>query len=75
MVIQVREYASPGNTIVCWTPEEGMLCKRLDRLDDGYFVLTSVNPAYRPIWTREIRIYGIVVEIRKRRKVINGNHS
>lgn len=75
VVVEARNYASPDNTIVCWTPEEGMLCKRLDRLDDGYYVLTSTNPGYRPIWTREIRIYGIVVQIRKRLKVINGSHS
>ena len=75
VVIQVRDYASPGNDIVCWTAEEGMLCKRLTRIDDGYYMLTSNNTAYKPIWTSEIRIYGIVVEIRKRRKIINGSHS
>lgn len=75
VVVQARDYASPGNDIVCWTPDDGMLCKHLDRVDDGYYMLTSNNRAYKPIWTREIRIYGIVIEIRKRRKVVNGNHS
>ncbi len=49
--------------------------KHLERVEDGYYVLTSINPGYKPIWTKEIRIYEIVVEIRQRRKVINGNHS
>lgn len=74
VVIRCQEYSSPKNIIVCWTPSEGMLCKTLDRIEDGYFVLTSINPAFKPIWTREIHIYGIVVEVRNPRKVINGNH-
>jgi SOS-response transcriptional repressor LexA len=74
VIIRCQEYSSPKNIIVCWTPEDGMLCKYLDRVEDGYYVLTSVNPAYKPIWTRDIHIYGIVVEIRNPRIVINGNH-
>lgn len=74
VIIRCQEYSSPKNIIVCWTPDEGMVCKYLDRVEDGYYVLTSVNPAYKPIWTREVHIYGIVVEIRNPRTVINGNH-
>lgn len=74
VVIRCQEYSSAKNIIVCWTPDEGMLCKTLDRIEDGYFVLTSINPAFKPIWTREIHIYGIVVEVRNPRTVINGNH-
>lgn len=74
VVIRCQEYSSPKNIIVCWTPSEGMLCKTLDRIEDGYFVLTSINPAFKPIWTREIHIYGIVVEVRNPRTIINGNH-
>lgn len=75
VVVRQQDYASPGNEIVCWTPEHGMLVKYLDRVQDGLYVLTSYNPDYKPIWTSEIRIYGVVVEVRKRRKVINGNHG
>ena len=74
VVIKCQEYSSPGNIIVCWTPDDGMLCKLLDRTEDGYYVLTSLNPAYKPIWTKEIHIYGVMVEARNPRKVINGNH-
>lgn len=74
VIIRCQEYASPGNDIVCWTPEDGMLCKHLERVEDGYYVLTSLNPLYKPIWTREIHIYGIVVESRRPHKVVNGNH-
>lgn len=74
VIIRCQEYSSPKNIIVCWTPDDGMLCKYLNRVEDGYYVLTSMNPAYKPIWTRDIHIYGIVVEIRNPRTVINGNH-
>lgn len=74
VIVRCQEYSSPKNTIVCWTPEDGMLCKYLDRVEDGQYVLTSTNPMYKPIWAREIHIYGIVVEARKPFAVINGNH-
>lgn len=74
VIIRLQEYASPNNTIVCWTPDDSMLCKFFDRIKDGYYVLTSVNPMYEPIWTRDIHIHGIVVEARRPFKVINGNH-
>lgn len=76
VVVKVQDYASPGNEIVCFVPDHGMLVKFLDRTTPaGEYVLTSYNPEYRPIWTSEITIYGVVVEVRKRRKVINGNHG
>lgn len=76
VVIKVQDYASPGNEIVCWVPKHGMLVKLLERVtDDEQYVLTSYNLNYRPIWTREIVIFGIVREIRLRRKIINGNHG
>lgn len=76
VVVKKQDYSSPGNEVVCWTPEHGMLVKRLERITPaGEYVLTSYNPDYRPIWTSEITIYGVVVEVRKRRKVINGNHG
>lgn len=75
VVIKVQDYASPGNEIVCWVPDHGMLVKYLDRIEGEEYVLTSYNPNYRPIWTREIVIYGVVREIRLRRKFVNGNHG
>lgn len=75
VVIRVRDYSSPNNTIVCWTPEDGMMCKYLKEImPDGTHVLTSHNPEYPPIWARDIRIYGLVVQIRQNVAVINGNH-
>lgn len=76
VVVKLQDYASPGNEIVCFVPDHGMLVKFLDRTTPaGEYVLTSYNPEYRPIWTSEITIYGVVVEVRKRRKVVNGNHG
>ncbi len=75
VIVRCQDYAPPKNNIVCWTPDDGMLCKYLDRVEDGFYVLTSLNPLYKPIWTREIHIYGIVVQSRKPFKVSNGNHN
>jgi SOS-response transcriptional repressor LexA len=76
VVVRLQDYASPRNIIVAWTPDDGMLCKYLEQItDDGFFVLTSINPNYRPIWTQHINIYGIVWEYRASLPVINGNHS
>jgi SOS-response transcriptional repressor LexA len=76
VVVRVQDYASPGNEIVVWVPDHGMLVKRLERITpDGELVLTSYNPEFKPIWARDVRIYGVVVEVRLRRKVINGNHG
>ena len=30
VIVRVQDYASPGNEIVCWVPEYGMLVKRLE---------------------------------------------
>ena len=76
VVVRVQDYASPGNEVVVWVPEHGMLVKRLERITpEGDVVLTSYNPEFKPIWARDVRIYGVVVEVRLRRKVINGNHG
>ena len=76
VVVRCQSYASPGNEIVCWTPDYGMLVKNLDRITAaGELVLTSNNPEYRPIWATELKIYGVVVEVRIRRKPRNGNHG
>ena len=74
VLVRAQDYASPKNIVVCWTPEAGMVCKFLAGTENGYYVLTSINPSHAPILTREIRIYGIVVEVRQRIKVVNGNH-
>jgi hypothetical protein len=75
VVVRVQDYASSKNIIVCWLPEEGMLCKYLqEKTDDGHYMLTSFNASYPPIWTRELRIYGLVYEIRSRVPLVNGNH-
>jgi len=76
VVVRVQDYASPGNEVVAWVPDHGMLVKRLERITpEGDVVLTSYNPEFKPIWARDVRIYGVVVEVRLRRKVINGNHG
>jgi phage repressor protein C with HTH and peptisase S24 domain len=75
VVIKVHDYASPGNIIVCWTPDDGMVCKYLKEItSDGVYLLTSHNSAYAPIWTKEIKIYGLVVQRIESIPVINGNH-
>ncbi len=74
IIVRAQNYAAVRNDIVCWTSNDGMLCKRLSGSENGLYVLTSINPEYGAIVTKDIHIYGIVVEVRKRRKVYNGNH-
>lgn len=75
VIVRVQDYSSPRNTIVCWTPDDGTMVKYLkERRDDGTYVLVSHNPDYPPIWAKELRIYGVVIQIRKNLTVINGNH-
>jgi transcriptional regulator with XRE-family HTH domain len=79
LIIRLQDYSDVGEVIVCWTPEDGMLCKHLkDVLEDGIYLLTSFNPAYPPIWARDIKIYGILWETRsswrKNGKKFNGNY-
>lgn len=76
VVVRVQDYASPGNEVVVWVPEHGMLVKLLkDITPEGFLVLTSYNPNHKPIWAQDARIYGVVVEVRLRRKVVNGRHG
>lgn len=74
IIVKSQDYAAVRNDIVCWTASAGMLCKRLSNSENGLYVLTSINPEYEAIVTKDVHIYGIVVEVRKRRKVYNGNH-
>lgn len=76
VIVRCQDYASPGNIIVAYSPEHGMLVKLFERAtDDGQCVLTSFNAAYAPIWadTDELRVYGIVREVRTRIELLNGN--
>lgn len=76
VVIKCQDYAAPGNVIVAWVPEHGMVVKELrPSTREGLWLLTSFNPAYPPIWTEELRIYGVVHEVRFRLNVVNGNHG
>ncbi len=72
VVVKLQDYAEPGDEIVCFVPDRGMLVKFLDRIEGDQYVLTSYNPAHKPIWARDLKIYGIVAEVRKRRRK-NGN--
>jgi phage repressor protein C with HTH and peptisase S24 domain len=75
VVIKVRDYASAGNIIVCWTPDEGMMCKYLKEIKpDGTYVLTSYNPEYPPIWTKDIKIYGLVIQRLESIPTVSGNY-
>jgi transcriptional regulator with XRE-family HTH domain len=75
VVVRVQSYASAKNIVVCWLPDEGMTCKYLqEKTEDGLHMLTSFNAAHPPIWTRDLKIYGLVREIRSRVELINGNH-
>lgn len=76
VVVKLQDYASPGNIIVAWTAEHGMVVKTLERITpDGMSLLTSFNPDYPPLWTQEMRIYGVVREIRTPVEIVNGNHG
>ena len=75
VVIKVQDYASRGNEIVYWASVNEMLDKYLDRNEGQEYFLTNYNPLYSPIWTPELVIFGVVSEIRFRRKYVNGNHG
>lgn len=76
VVIKVRGYSSPENMIICWTDDAGMVYKYLKEiLPDGTHVLTSHNPEYPPIWAKEIKIYGLAIQIWENVTIINGNHA
>lgn len=76
IVVKRQEHATPGNVVVAWVPEHGMVVKNLERTTrEGLWLLTSVNPAYAPIWAEELTIFGVVREVRTRIAVVNGNHA
>ncbi|MFO7545140.1 MAG: S24 family peptidase [Trueperaceae bacterium] len=78
VIVRCQDYATPGNIIAAYAPENGMLVKLFERAtDDGRCVLTSFNPAYASIWadTDELRVYGIVREVRTRIDLTNGNDN
>lgn len=75
VIIRCQDYARPGSIIVAYAPEHGMLVKFFERATEaGQCVLTSFNPAYAPIWTDvdELRVYGVVREVRTRIELMNG---
>ena len=74
VIVKLQSAVAPGNDIICWTPDNGMLCKHLDRIEEGLHVLTSVNREYKPIWAKFIKIYGVIVQSRNPHRVINGKH-
>jgi SOS-response transcriptional repressor LexA len=75
VIVRLQEYAAPKNIIVAWTPDDGQICKYLEQVtEDGFYVLTSINPNYRPIWTKHINIYGFVWQYRAAVPVVNGYH-
>lgn len=76
VVVKVQDHASPGNIVVAWVPEHGMLVKKLERVtDDGLYSLTSLNPDFDPVWVRDVHIVGVVRQVRTMISVINGNHG
>lgn len=76
VIVKLQDYATPGNLIVCFAPDHGMLVKKLQRIEqDGTFVLTSFNPAHPAIWAQDVTIVGVVREVRTKFEVINGNHG
>lgn len=74
VIVKKQDRAAPGNDIICWTPDDGMLCKHLEKIEDGYHVLKSVNLEFKPIWAKVIKIYGIIVQSRNPHRVVNGNY-
>lgn len=65
IVVKRTANVRPGQMIVAWVPEVGMLIKHFERITaDGTYVLSSFNPAYDPIFTRDMHVYGFVFEVR-----------
>jgi len=65
--VVLQDHAQPGETIVAYTAEHGMVCKLLHSITaDGHCILTSHNAVYPPLFIHcdEIHIKGIVKEVR-----------
>lgn len=65
VIVRRTPDVQPGQLVVAYVPEHGMVLKRYAHLEsDGLIVLTSDNPACQPIFTRELAPIGVVVEVR-----------
>lgn len=73
VAVKVQDWAEPGQIIVCFTSEHGMLLKYFAGVTpDGYNILTSLNQSYAPLYVRDMHVKGYVYEVRTR---LNGKHK
>ena len=67
IIVKKTEDVRPGQVVVAYVPEHGMVVKRYDHSEpDGLLVLSSDNPECRPIFTREWAPIGVVIEVRQK---------
>lgn len=65
IIVQEKQNVKPGEIIVAFLPEHGMVVKRFHHVNGaGTIVLTSDNPNVPPIYTEEMTPIGCVVEYR-----------
>jgi repressor LexA len=65
VITKKTDVVRPGQLIVAYVPEHGMVAKRYAYNEpDGLVVLTSDNPEHPPIFTREMTPIGVIVEVR-----------
>lgn len=65
VVVKRTTSAKPGDIIVCYVPDHGMLCKKVHSVEpDGTWVLGSIDPDYPPVFSRDVVIMGVVKQIR-----------
>ncbi len=73
--VEVQDHADSGQIIVCFCPGKGMMLKEYGGMTpDGYHALTSHNPEFKPIYTKELHIKGVVIshEVMHRKPRRNG---
>ena len=66
VVVERRENASDGETVVAVLPDEEATLKRLYRERNGSFRLQPANATMDPIFTREVEIRGVVIGVIRR---------
>lgn len=63
VVVERRNHASDGETVVAVLPGEEATLKRFHRTGDGRFRLQPANAAMAPIYVDEVEVRGVVIGV------------
>lgn len=66
VVVERRDHASDGETVVAVLPEEEATLKRFYRESKGVFRLQPANSSMQPILTEKVEIRGVVIGVIRR---------